>query len=71
MIGRVHGWHWPDEGVDSDLFPGLEGQLLLLEMTLEPSDCTALILHPHFSTRLTDNIITPRPVYVDEEYSEA
>ena len=32
------------------MFPALEGQLLLLETTLEPSDSIALILHPQFST---------------------
>ena len=51
MIGRVHSWHWAvNKGVDSDLFPSLEGQLLLLETMLEPSDSTVLILHPRFST---------------------
>ena len=38
------------KGVDSDLFPALEGQSLLSEKMLEPSDSTVIILHPHFST---------------------
>jgi hypothetical protein len=51
MIGRVRGWHWVvDEGVDLNQFPTLEGQLLLLDTTLEPSNSDALILHPHLST---------------------
>ena len=51
MIGKIHSWHWTiNEGVGSDLFPTLEGQLLLSEMMLEPSNSTALILHPRFST---------------------
>ena len=70
MIGRVHGCYWADsEGVDSDQFPALEGQSLLLDTTLEPSDSNALILPPHFSTQLPDNIILPPPMY-DAEYLE-
>ena len=70
IIERVHGWHWVvDKRVDSsDQFPALEGQLLLLDTTLEPSDSNALILHPHLSTQLPDNILTPPPEY-SPEYS--
>ena len=51
MIGRVHSWHWAvNEGVNLDQFPALEGQLLLLDTMLEPSDSTVLILYPHFLT---------------------
>ena len=51
IIGRVHGWHWVvDERVNSDQFPALEGQLLLSDTALEPSNCNALILYPLFST---------------------
>ena len=71
MIGRRHGWHWAiNKGVDSNLFPALEGQSLLSETTLEPSNSTALILHPCFSTRSSNNIITPPPTYVDEDIAE-
>ena len=56
-------WHWVvDERVDSDQFPALEGQLLLLDTTLEPSNSNALILHLCFSTRSSqspDNILMP------------
>ena len=45
MIGRAHSWHWVvDKRVDSDQFPVLEGQLLLSDTGLEPSDFNALIL---------------------------
>ena len=44
-----HGWNWSgEERLDSDRFPLLEGQLLISEPTLEPSDSNALILHPHY-----------------------
>ena len=70
-VGRTHGWHWAvHEGVDLDLFPALESQSLLLEMTLEPSNSTVLILHPRFSIQSSNNIIMPPPAYADEEYSE-
>ena len=52
ILGMAHGWHWSvDEGVDSDLFPALEGQLSLLDTTLIPNNSNALILHPRFSTQ--------------------
>ena len=64
MIGRVHGWHWVvDERVDSDQFPALEGQLLLSDTTLEPSDSNVLILHPHLSTQSPNNTLMPPPNY--------
>ena len=70
MIGRAHGWHWAvNKGVDSDQFPTLEGQLLLSDTSLEPSDSNVLILHPHFTNRLPANIIPPPPMY-DAEYLE-
>jgi hypothetical protein len=51
MMGRVHRWHWVvDERVNSDQFPALEGQLLLLDTALEPSNSNALIFHPCCST---------------------
>ena len=60
IIGRVYSWHWViDKRVDSDQFLALEGQLLLSDTVLEPSNSNALILHPHFSTRLPDNILMP------------
>ena len=72
MIGRTHGWHWAvNEEVDSDQFPALEGQSLLSDTVLEPSDSKALILHPWFSTQSLDFIIPPPPAYADEEYWEA
>ena len=51
MIGRAYGWYWVvDERVDSDQFPALEGQLLLLNTTLKPNSSNVLILHSHLST---------------------
>jgi len=68
MIGRAHGWYWAvDEGIISNQFPALEGQSLLSDSGLEPSDSNALILHPRFSTRSSDNILLSPPAY-DEEY---
>ena len=64
MIGRAYGWYWVvNERVDPDQFPALEGQLLLLNTTLEPSDSNALFLHPCLSTWLLENILTPPPEY--------
>ena len=72
MIGRAHSWHWAvNKRVDSDQFPTLEGQSLLSDTTLEPSDSHALILHPCFSTQLPNFIILPPPTYADEESMEA
>ena len=71
MIGRTHSWHWPvNEGVDLDQFPTLEGQSLLSDTVLVPSDSNALILHPHFSTQSPNFIILLPPTYADEEYAE-
>ena len=67
ITGRVHSWHWAvNEGVDSDQFPALEGQSLLSDTTLEPSDSNELILHPCLSTQLPDFIILPPPTYCCE-----
>ena len=71
MIGRAHSCHCAvNEGVNSDQLPTLEGQSLLLDTMLEPSNSNALILHPRLSTQLLGFIIPPPPTYVDEEYSE-
>ena len=67
MIGRAHSWHWVvNEGVDSDQFPALEGQSLLLNTELELSDLNVLILHPRLWTQLPDNILMPPPAYDPE-----
>ena len=39
ILGRTHGWHWSvDKEVDLDLFPTLEGQLLLSDTVLVPNN---------------------------------
>jgi len=49
LLGRSHGWNWNgEECLDSDRFPLLEGQLLISEPALEPSNSNTLILHPHY-----------------------
>ena len=45
----LHGWNWlVSKGVNSDFFPLLEDQFLILDMALEPSNSSVLILHLHF-----------------------
>src|SRR5882762_11371612 len=52
LLGRSHGWNWNgEERLDSDRFPLLEGQLLISEPALKPSDSNALILHPRYSNQ--------------------
>ena len=71
ILGRAHSWHWSvDEGVDSDLFPALEGQLSLSDTTLVPNNSNALILHPRFSTQSPGSVTLPLPKYSGEDCSE-
>ena len=38
IFGRVNGWNWNNEGhSDSNQFPLLEGQLLIPELSLNPT----------------------------------
>jgi len=63
-LGRSHGWNWNgEEHLDSDRFPLLEGQLLISEPALEPSDSNALILHPHYlnQARAQASAVFPLP----------
>jgi hypothetical protein len=64
LFGRSHGWTWDgEEHLDSDCFPLLEGELLILEPALEPSDSNALILHPHYlnQARAQASAVFPSP----------
>jgi hypothetical protein len=64
LLGRSHGWNWNgEECLDSDRFPLLEGQLLISEPALEPSNSNALILHPRYSNqaRAQASTIFPSP----------
>ena len=71
ILGRAHGWHWSvDEEVDSDLFPALEGQLLLSDATLVPDNSNALILHPRLSAQSPSSVTLPPPKYLEEDCTE-
>jgi hypothetical protein len=71
ILGRAHGWHWSvDEEVDSNLFPALEGQLLLSDAALVPDNSNALILHPRLSTRSPGSVTLPPPEYSEEDCTE-
>ena len=71
ILGRAHGWHWSvDEEVDLDLFPALEGQLLLSDTALMPDSSNALILHPHLSTQSPGSVTLPPPKYLEEDCME-
>jgi hypothetical protein len=68
ILGRTHGWHWSvNEEVDSDLFPALEGQLLLSDTALVPDNSNAPILHPHLSTQSPGLVTLPPPKYSEED----
>ena len=70
-ILKWHGWHWSvNEEVDLDLFPALEGQLLLPDATLLPNNSNALILHPRFSTQSLGSVTLPPPKYLEEDCPE-
>ena len=71
ILGRAHGWHWSvDEEVDSDLFPTLEGQLLLSETMLVPDNSNALFLHPCLLTKSPGLVTLPPPKYLEEDCTE-
>ena len=71
ILGRVQGWHWSvDEEVDSDLFPTLEGQLLLSDTVFVPKNSNALILHPHLLTQSPGSVTLPPPEYSEEDCTE-
>ena len=71
ILGRAHGWHWSvDEEVDSDLFPALEGQLLLSDTALIPNSSNALILHPRLLTQSPGSVTLPPPEYSEEDCPE-
>ena len=64
LLGWSHGWNWnSEEHLDSDRFPLLEGQLLISEPALEPSDSNTLILHPRYSNqaRAQASAVFPSP----------
>ena len=70
-IGKVHGWYWSvDEEVDSDLFPALEGQLLLPDAALVPDNSNALILHPRLSAQSPSSVTLLPPKYSEEDCTE-
>ena len=69
LLRRSHGWNWNgNEHLDSDHFPLLEGQLLILEPALEPNDSNALILHPHYSNqaRAQASAVFPSPTHFSQ-----
>ena len=71
ILGRTHGWHWSvDEEVYSNLFPALEGQLLLSDIALVPDNSNALILHPCLSTQSPGSVTLPPPEYLEEDCTE-
>ena len=71
ILGRAHGWHGSvDEEVDSDLFPALEGQLLLPDAALIPNHSNALILHPRLLAQSPGSVTLPPPKYSEEDCME-
>jgi hypothetical protein len=69
LLGRSHGWNWNgEERLDSDRFPLLDGQLLISESAVKPSDSNALILHPHYSNqaRAQASTVFPLPTHFSQ-----
>jgi len=64
LLGRSHGWNWNgEECLDSNRFPLLEGQPLIAEPALEPSNSNTLILHPCYlnKARAQASAVFPSP----------
>ena len=71
ILGRAHGWHWSvDKEVDLDLFPTLEGKLLLSDAALVPDNSNTLILHPHLLNQSPGSVTMPLPEYSEEDCTE-
>jgi hypothetical protein len=64
LLRRLHSCNWNgEEHLDFDRFPLLEGQPLISEPTLKPSNSNTFILHPHYSNqaRAPASTVFPSP----------